>query len=117
MMTTSRADDSTALTFTVRGEAALDELATVLVAHCSGTPEGIARVLDEVMHTPLDDLAAALSAIAGAAERRHQDRRLTDDELQQIDPTGHADTNHATDAWVAVPLQSADHNKPRSVAR
>jgi hypothetical protein len=56
--------------FTPRGEAALDQLATVLTAHCSGTPEGIAKVLDQVMHADMADLAEALTAIAEASEHR-----------------------------------------------
>lgn len=56
--------------FTPRGNAALDLLATVLTAHCSGTPEGIAMVLDQVMHADLADLAEALSAIVDATEQR-----------------------------------------------
>jgi hypothetical protein len=56
--------------FTPRGEAALDQLATVLTAHCSGTPEGIAQVLDKVMHADMADLTEALTAIAEASEQR-----------------------------------------------
>lgn len=56
--------------FTPGGEAALDQLATVLTAHCSGTPEGIAKVLDQVMHADMADLAEALIAIAEASEHR-----------------------------------------------
>lgn len=56
--------------FTPRGKAALDQLATVLTAHCSGTPEGIAMVLEEVMHADMADLAEALTAIAEASEHR-----------------------------------------------
>lgn len=56
--------------FTPRGEAALDLLATVLTAHCSGTPQGIAMVLDQVMHADMTDLAEALTAIAEASEER-----------------------------------------------
>lgn len=69
-MSITRAGDNEQIQFTHRGDAALDELAMVLTAHCSRTPEGIARVLDEVMHTPLDDLAAALDAIVKAVNRR-----------------------------------------------
>jgi hypothetical protein len=58
------------IAFTPRGEAALDQLATVLTAHCSGTPEGIAQVLDKVMHADMADLAEALTAIAEASEHR-----------------------------------------------
>lgn len=67
-----RADSSTSVRFTNRGEAALDELATILTAHCSNTPEGIARLLDLVMHTHLDDLAASLDSLARAIEGRQQ---------------------------------------------
>lgn len=77
-MDTSRADSSASVTFTKRGEAALDELATVLTAHCRKTPEGVARVLDEVMHTPLDDLTASLDSIASVTERRQQLHQVTD---------------------------------------
>ena len=56
--------------FTPRGKGALDQLATVLTAHCSGTPEGIAMVLEEVMHADMADLAEALTAIAEASEHR-----------------------------------------------
>ena len=60
--------------FTPRGEAALDQLATVLTAHCSGTPEGVAMVLDRVMHADMTDLAEALTAIAEASEARAHPR-------------------------------------------
>ena len=69
-MSVPRAGDEVAVRFTNRGDAALNELATVLTARCSRTPESIARVLDEVMHTPLDDLAAALDAIVAAVHDR-----------------------------------------------
>lgn len=73
-VTTTESVDSTApsgvVVFTPRGEVALDQLATVLTAHCSGTPEGIAKVLDQVMHADMTDLAEALTAIAGASEHR-----------------------------------------------
>ena len=71
-MNLSRAESSTTVIFTNRGEAALDELATVLTAHCSNSSEDIGRVLDEVMDTHLDDLAASLDAIAAATARREQ---------------------------------------------
>ncbi len=70
-MSTSRADSSASVTFTDEGAVALDELATLLTANCSKTPEGIVGVLDEVMHTHLDDLAASLDTIAA----RHPPRR------------------------------------------
>jgi len=63
---------SAVVVFTPRGEAAPDQLATVLTAHCSGTPEGIAKVLDQVMHANMTDLAEALTAIAEASEHRAQ---------------------------------------------
>lgn len=56
--------------FTPRGKVALDQLATVLTAHCSSTPEGIAMVLEKVMHADMTDLAEALTAIAEASEHR-----------------------------------------------
>ena len=50
--------------FTQRGEEALDALATDMVAQCDGTPEGIAQLLDQVLHADLGQLASALTAIA-----------------------------------------------------
>lgn len=58
------------IVFTPRGAAALDQLATVLTARCSGTPEGIAQVLDQVLHADMGDLTEALTAIAEASEHR-----------------------------------------------
>jgi hypothetical protein len=72
-LTTTEPDPAAAsgfVVFTPRGEAALDQLATVLTAHCSGTPEGIAKVLEEVMHADMGDLTKALTAIAQASEHR-----------------------------------------------
>jgi hypothetical protein len=70
---TSESDPAAAsgvVVFTARGKVALDQLATVLTAHCSGTPEGIAMVLEEVLHADMADLAEALTAIAEASEHR-----------------------------------------------
>jgi hypothetical protein len=58
------------IAFTPRGEDALDQLATVLSARCSTTPEGIAKVLDQVMHADMTELVDALTAIADASEQR-----------------------------------------------
>ena len=52
--------------FTARGEAALDALATALTARCSGTPQDIATVLDQVLHADIDQLAAALTEVSEA---------------------------------------------------
>ncbi len=68
-MTTSRAEDSTQVRFTPRGEAAIEDLATVLMAGCDATTESIVQVFDDVMHTPLDDLTDALSRVVTGASR------------------------------------------------
>lgn len=56
--------------FTCRGQAALNELATVLTARCSHSPEGVVEILDHVMHADLNDLAEAFSAIGAALDAR-----------------------------------------------
>ena len=48
------------VTFTERGNAALDHLAEALVAGCDGSPDGIADILERVMKTPVEDLAGYL---------------------------------------------------------
>ena len=66
----SRAHAGVGITYTARGETGLAELVTVIMAGCNGTPEAIARILDEVIHADLDDLAAALSAVGAAKQKR-----------------------------------------------
>jgi hypothetical protein len=114
-MTKTRVDDSTLITFTNRGEAALDELATVLTAHCSHTPEGIVRVLDEVMHTPLDDLAAALSAIVDATSRRNLSLREPA-EVEQIDAHNHGGPKPRSTGGRAL-FQPSGSEQPSGVSR
>jgi len=57
-----RANDSTQVTFTERGEAALDELAAALTADIPQDPAAIAAVLDRVLSADIEDLAAAVTA-------------------------------------------------------
>ena len=60
-----RADASVVVTFTPRGQRALDELAAVITHQMARTPDGIAHTLAMVYRTPLDDLVGAFEAIAG----------------------------------------------------
>ncbi|MFC7724933.1 hypothetical protein ACFQW6_07435 [Nocardioides sp. GCM10028917] len=48
------------VTFTERGDAALERLADALVAGCDGSPDGIADILERVLDTPVEDLAECL---------------------------------------------------------
>lgn len=48
------------VTFTERGDAALERLAEALVAGCDGSPDGIADILERVLETPVEDLAECL---------------------------------------------------------
>ena len=48
------------VTFTERGDAALERLADALVAGCDGSPAGIADILERVLETPVEDLAGCL---------------------------------------------------------
>ena len=59
-----RAGAGVHVTFTSRGERALDELAAVITHRMAHTPDGIAHALAMVYRTPLDDLVAAFQAIA-----------------------------------------------------
>jgi hypothetical protein len=59
-----RADADVVVTFTNRGERALNELAAVITNRMARTPEDIAETLAMVYQTPLDELASALQAIA-----------------------------------------------------
>ena len=54
--------------FTQRGEDALDALAADLAARCDGTPEGIAELLDQVLHADMSELASSLTAPADPTE-------------------------------------------------
>ena len=70
-MTTAPADEPTGNTaphglvrFTRHDEQAMDALATDLAARCDGTLEGIAELLDQVLHADLSQLTSALTAIA-----------------------------------------------------
>lgn len=60
-MTASEHDE---VWFTARGLRAMDDLAVVLTHQMENTPAGIARVLDQVMHAPVAELADALTAVA-----------------------------------------------------
>ena len=48
------------ITFTARGDAALNHLADALVAGCDGSSDGIADILERVLKTPVEDLAGCL---------------------------------------------------------
>jgi hypothetical protein len=66
-----RAEPGAVIVFTPHGLAALDRLAATLSAGCDGnTPAAIAGVLEQVLHAPLDDLAAALTPTPAATGPR-----------------------------------------------
>lgn len=52
------------VTFTARGNAALDQLAEALVAECDGSPTSIADLLERVLEADIEDLAEPLSQTA-----------------------------------------------------
>ena len=62
-MSTSRAENPVpgVVTFTARGDSALDRLADALVAECDGSPGGIADILERVLDADVEDLAECLS--------------------------------------------------------
>lgn len=61
------------LTFTPKGERALDALAAAIVNGMSHTPAGLARALDMVFHTPVEELVEAFTQIAQQLEARQTD--------------------------------------------
>jgi hypothetical protein len=69
-----RAGADVVVTFTNRGERALDHLAAVITNRMARTPEDIAATLAMVYQTPLDELAAALQAIADCFPDEHVER-------------------------------------------
>jgi hypothetical protein len=67
-----RAEPGTVIVFTPHGRAALDRLAATLTAG-RGSNSGldqIAGVLEQVLHAPLDDLAAALTPTPASTRSR-----------------------------------------------
>ncbi|MDP3893322.1 hypothetical protein [Nocardioides sp.] len=62
-MSTSPAENPVpgVVTFTARGNAALDRLAEALTAECDGTPTSIADILERVLEADIEDLAESLS--------------------------------------------------------
>lgn len=68
-MSTSPAENPVpgVVTFTVRGNAALDQLAEALVAGCDGSPTSIADLLEQVLEADIEDLAESLSETAQPA--------------------------------------------------
>jgi len=63
------------VTFTARGNVALDQLAEALVAECDGSPTSIANLLERVLEADIETLTEPLSrsvrsgASAGRADR------------------------------------------------
>ncbi len=68
-MSTSPTEDSVpgVVTFTARGNAALDQLADALVAECDGSLTSIADLLEQVLEADIEDLAESLSRTAHPA--------------------------------------------------
>lgn len=70
-MSTSPAENPVpgVVTFTARGNAALDQLAEALAADCDGSPTSIADILERVMEADIEDLAESLSE-TGSSQMR-----------------------------------------------
>ena len=70
-MSTSPAENPVpgVVTFTARGNAALDQLAEALAADCDGSPTSIADVLERVLEADIEDLAESLSETTQPAAR------------------------------------------------
>lgn len=68
-MSNSPAEDPVpgVVTFTARGDAALDQLVEALVAECDGSPTSIVDLLEQVLEADIEDLADSLSQSAQPA--------------------------------------------------
>lgn len=68
-MSTSPAENPVpgVVTFTARGNAALDQLAEALAADCDGSPTSIADILERVLEADIEDLAESLSETTPAS--------------------------------------------------
>jgi len=85
-MSTSRADNTMSITFTDRGEAAIEDLAAAVAAQCDGSPEGVEETLRTVMHDDLDQLALALSEAAPTGPAAVYDNRGLGEDTWQMGP-------------------------------
>lgn len=81
-MSTSPAENPVpgVVTFTARGNAALDQLAEALVAGCDGSPTSIADLLERVLEADVEDLAESLS------EAAHPAAAPADLDIEEIGP-------------------------------
>ena len=70
------------VTFTARGDAALDRLAETPVAECDGSPGGIADILERVLEADIEDLAESLSETTQPAARAS----LVDLDVEEVGP-------------------------------
>jgi hypothetical protein len=84
-MSTSPAENPVpgVVTFTARGNAALDQLAEALVAGCDGSPTSIADLLERVLEADIADLADSLSETAQPAAAAAP----ADLDIEEIGPT------------------------------
>ena len=120
-MSTSPAENPVpgVVTFTARGNAALDQLADALAAECDGSPASIADLLERVLEADVEDLAESLSETTqppadGPASRSKRSvlppRALTrpsdvDSERTHQEPP--APRRHAASTSAADPTQRA----------
>lgn len=98
--------------FTERGEEALDAFATNLAASCDGTPEGIAELLDRVLHTDISELASALPVVADTTDQGP----VVDEDLAQTPETPDDAARRRLDRHQDMP-PTGDTQPARSVDR
>ena len=83
-MSTSPAENPVpgVVTFTARGNAALDQLAASLAAECDGSPTSIADLLEHVLEADIEDLAESLSETAHPPARDSRPSR----DVEEVGP-------------------------------
>jgi len=105
------------VTFTARGDAALNQLAASLAAQCDGSPASIADVLEQVLEADVEQLADALSeTAAGTCEGQASDG----DEIAELDlapPIQRSDGTAGLRLGAREEHAAAAPNPPRSIGR
>jgi len=105
------------VTFTARGDVALDQLAASLTAQCDGSPASVADVLKQVLEADVEQLAGALSeTTAGNCERQASDGgEIAESDLAP--PIGHSDGTAELRLGARQEHAAALPNPPRSIGR
>ncbi len=97
------------VTFTARGNAALDHLAASLAAECDGSPTSIADLLEHVLEADVEDLAESLSEAAHLPVRHSRPSR----DVEEVGPAAESPDGTARRRLTArAPIAGGTANAP-----